>query len=1401
MKTLYLLVLTAVAWLVSLAAAHAFPVSDYRLSGAHLTVSNVYDIRQDDEGYMWFGTNAGLVRYDGYRFVYFPTSIIPGNLYENERIGNVYPVSRQGLLWIKTAAYLWRCMDLKTMNFVAYAGAEDMSKTYKKQFVDSGGGLWMFDGKNGLRHATVDGGKVSVVDIALPTKNVINVLEDGGHNVWAMTGDGAFIVSGSVRTVFRGKSCIASNSVDGDVLILLPDNDIALYQAGGKRKWIKRITGAPLLHTIRSQFVWHGKWVICTGGCYIINISMAKAEAKVPGLYDGQLLDSMDGYFFESNNSDTLWVFTPDGTIRTLRLSLRSNVTMSRNRKYTICRGPGNIFFIATYGNGLYLWDSKVKEPEKALVQYTAEQDMSPVTNNYLSTAFVSRDGTLWLAQEMAGVVRVTVRGQDATARFLPKPAEKGYWSNFIRAIGKDRQGNVVVSNMSGDVYVWRDGLFTRQGSLRSSAFAFLTDRQGHQWTALRGKGVQIDGVDYLKGSQDGHPFPSYDVADMVEDKFGRIWLSTYGDGLIMAEQPKEGGTWQFKQYLNSDINAARQHQMFIDSRQRLWMATSDGLFMLDTRKRKVSPFDFRHFSPANSPLLSHEVVCVAVYDNDLWVGTNGNGLQHIDIGGKWKTVRTYTLRNGFPSNSIASISRAADGSLWVATDHGLASVSGDEKKVAFMVTGEDDGRDVYVEGAVMELARGVMLFGTMNGLTVVNIAKANARNDHDKIPKVAVTDLLVNGFSVTDSITDINLKSKVSLASYENSLTFQFSTLNYSSQGITLYQYYLEGLDKTWHQPVTVSEAGYNNLSPGNYTLHVRAVVNGKPGQETVLKVKVHEPWYNTWWAWIIWLSAVCLLAYYVFRNMRTRLRLRQQIQMEKLVNSLRIEFFTHVAHEFRTPLAIISHAVGRLKGESDRQEVVTAKRGVKRLQRLVKQLLDFRRISTGNRHLCVREDDIVVFVRDIVQDFSDMAQQQSKTLTFLPFASHYKVAFDHDAVETIVYNLVSNALKYIRNGDAVNVTMTHSEGMLRLAVNDSGPGIDAERQKQLFKPFMQGLASQGGMGIGLYSSYSLAELHHGNLSYAPAESHGSVFTLELPDDSGCYTEEETDRTPVVADNKDEAEKESLSMIRRMKGNALNDITVAIVEDDPDMMEQIDGEVSVFFKTRRYMTGQGALEGICADCPAMVLCDVMLPDTSGYDIVKILKGDAATGYIPVVMLTALDDERHRLKSYECGADDYFTKPCNYRLLIGRMVQLIKQNIKAEREDRRVEREESEDGMAKSEGVVLTSVYDRNFLNRLDMLIGENLSNENLDVNVLAASLHVGRTKLFERVKELTGMTPVKYIQELRMKEAARLLKEGDLNVAEVGCRVGMSNNSYFAQVFKARYGMPPGKWAKSVTN
>ena len=404
----------------------------------------------------------------------------------------------------------------------------------------------------------------------------------------------------------------------------------------------------------------------------------------------------------------------------------------------------------------------------------------------------------------------------------------------------------------------------------------------------------------------------------------------------------------------------------------------------------------------------------------------------------------------------------------------------------------------------------------------------------------------------------------------------------------------------------------------------------------------------------------------------------------MDKQLMEFRTGIFTNITHEFRTPLAIIKGAVDKLAIDgSNKAALQTAERGTNRLLRLVNQLMEYRKISTDNLRLQVEEGDIVTFVRNIYQDFWVMAKQKDIHMTFQPFDRHHQMPFDHEMVEAIVYNLLSNAVKYTPEGGSIDLRMKLEGEGLKVECADSGPGISEEKQRELFKPFMHGYVSQGGMGIGLYTAHQMAQLHKGSLTYQRTDS-GSLFTLTLPAEDSSYSAEDyRDKSAITShpsplnsvpsafpagasSHPSPLTPQPSTLIREMQPEAYNDLTVAIIEDNPDMADQIRREVGVYFNTVCYSTGQAVLDALTSHPspltphPSLLLCDVMLPDIDGYEIVKRLRADARTAALPIIMLTALDDEEHQIKAYKAGADDYMVKPCNFRLLIARIMQLIK---------------------------------------------------------------------------------------------------------------------------------------------
>lgn len=439
----------------------------------------------------------------------------------------------------------------------------------------------------------------------------------------------------------------------------------------------------------------------------------------------------------------------------------------------------------------------------------------------------------------------------------------------------------------------------------------------------------------------------------------------------------------------------------------------------------------------------------------------------------------------------------------------------------------------------------------------------------------------------------------------------------------------------------------------------------------------------------------------------------------------------------------------------------------------------------------------------------------------------------FDQEKVETIVYNLLSNAVKYTPDKGIICVRLYQENDIVFFSVEDNGPGIRAEREADLFKPFMHGYASKGGMGIGLYTAHQMAEIHKGSLTYQRSqELGGSRFCLALPDDAGKYQPEDIIEKKALDDHS--IDKDEIDMIvKEMTPKAINNVTVMVIEDDPDMLEQIKSELSVYFHVETFMNGKTGYENIRKIKPALLISDIQLPEMSGYEIVSNMKADPETQNIPVIMLTAFDDANHILKAYKNFVDDYMVKPCNFKLLIARALQFVAMDLKAkqqaeekmkqekalcqekillqeksQQENASQEKlEQSSSGEAiqikpvkefkKNEPTLLMSTLDKKFKDKLEAIVAQHISDNNFNVDRLAELLNLGRTTVYNRTKSIMGVSPNIYIQNERLRIAAKLLLEGEYTVSEISEKVGFSDSTYFYKCFKNKYGIAPSKYGK----
>lgn len=1248
----------------------------------------------------------------------------------------------------------------------------------------------------------------------LPSNTITCLLQAPNGFMWIGTNNGLCRYDGYNFTYFKNISTSPNQTTDQHIGRLKKDANNIYVQTANQSKATYSISQARFVsyqdaakHDINTKSqnkvlfkrTYQGYTYIYTSRKRLtVYDNRGKLIRKSTAYNQGVINDT----YYLSENTGSLWIYPPKGNIQKLDLLPNAHYTTNRKQKFFIAQTNDNEYYIATYGNGLFIYNSATGR----LTHYTAQDFQPIIQSNYLCALTIDSDGNIWIGTEEAGLFCITPSQENEVKYLYPASNELGDWGNYIEAVHIISDKEFYIGTRQDKVF--RCNIETGQNELiletKDIVKDILKDRKGHLWIATRGEGIYIDNTHYTSSNKTNH-IPSNKIFSIKEDPKGRIWIATWENGLLLTDN--HGKRQNFRTFLNKELNSSRIQGLELAPNGILWIATFDGVYSIDTHLKDITEKDFKHYH--NTQLPGNEVISLkSISDKKLYLGITGTGLIECKLNQKGEIIGYENISKNLHLgiDNINSIEKDKYGYLWIGTGNGIYRLSANCSDVRRYEFSNTFAGNFFSTSASGVTPNGLLLFGTRNGLAII---KPYPTTKKVAVHPCLITSIKINGKSIEDEGEPKALelkKDKIELSYHQNSLHFYFSRFHYASI-YNVYQYYLEGFNEDWLEPTTQSHVAYTDLKPGKYVFHVRSIINGTPQPETTFSITINPPFYATWWAILLYLIMGSGIVYKLYRNRIDRFHIQQQMKLEKQITEFRLNFFTHVAHEFRTPLAIIQGGVDSLmqhKGsELPQSALASTYRGAQRLLRLVNQFLEFRKISNHATKLNVSKGNIIAFAKQLYNDFWNVTNQKEINFTFIPFSNQFEVSFDHDKIETIIYNLLSNAVKYTPVKGSIEFKILKEKESLVFTISNQGEEIKAERREQLFKPFMQGYTSQGGMGIGLYLAHHYAKEHKGQLCYYYIEeSHQNVFEFTIPAFDEAYSATDYQEEAFSLQDSKEGKKRLNEIIKEMQGESINNQHIAIIEDDPDMMEQLKQEIGAYFKTDCYMNGQQGYAGILTAPPALIICDVMLPDLNGYEIVKRLRMHQPLQNIPIIMLTALEDEEHQIKGYKCGADDYMTKPYNARVLMARIIQLVKwaQNkdntaeIASEKAINSSDQEPKDD----IKDVIMESKANKLFRESIRTIIAQNISQPGFTVDKIAEMMHMGRTKFYGKMKELTGISPNKYLQAERMRLAAQLLTEGKLNVSEVALKVGIQDPTYFYKCFKAKYGITPSKYAQT---
>ncbi|RKR80132.1 two component regulator with propeller domain [Mucilaginibacter gracilis] len=1341
----------------------------------HVSVSNglsqstVLSVLKDSRGYMWFGTRDRLNRYDARNIkIYNYNPADSSSISCNDYVFFVFEDQGKNI-WIGTSRGLNRYIPEsdsfeRILQKNIDPGSLNSNNIYCS-YQDASGRLW-FGGDKGINMLSSSTSrkfihfyKGTLTKAGLAGNQIYAICQDRAQNIWVGTTEGLTRISfKNGKYVFKN---FTSSPTDPDGL-----------------------DGNSVKTIIEDR-----KGNICigteTGGLNLFNPKTSKFSHFKHEPSNSNSLINNDIRKIITDKNGVLWIGTMDGLnlfdedkkeFKLYQHDIENRNSLSDNSIKDIYIDNYGTVWIGTMFGGVNI----IHPNAIPFTIYQASKYKNSISGNVVSTIIGDAKQNLWIGTEGKGINYFDKKNQLFT-HYNNDPKNAGSISaNFVKAIFKDGDNNIWIG-------LHRGGLDLFQPS--SNSFKH-----------------------HRHNESDPYSISSDIVSCIFEDSFHRFWVGT-SKGLDIFDKRLH----QFRNYINSPSTPLRLSSygircIYEDSHHNIWVGTTGGLNLM---KAGSTTFTWFKIDETDEKTLRKGYINCINEDSDgaIWVGSFHGGLSRYDP--QTQTFKTYKMQSGLPSDNVLNIQSSENHCLWVSTDNGLAKFNTVTQKFKSYAVADGLPTNEFSYNSSFKDASGNLYFGSYNGLISFNPRQIKESGIASPVRFTSLK-LFNQPVGIKDNTNllkqDISLTQSITFTAAQNVFSIDFAALDYNQQGGGQYMYKLQGFEKNWNY-VKVPNATYTNLPAGDYDLLVKAGNNDGywTNDVTSVHIVILPPLYKTWWAYFIYAICFAGVLFLLIRFFRRQARLERDLYYEHLnserqqeVHRMKLDFFTKVSHEIRTPLTLILAPVEKMidltvDNSLIGRQLVYVKQNTDRLMRLVNELLDFRTIETGHMMLHVAELDIVKFCYDVYMSFESVSAAKNINYQFHSPSENVFVYFDAPQFEKVLFNILSNAFKFTPAEGTIIMRVDSQPDSVNIIITDNGDGISSAAQQFIFDEFYQDKQSSksSGWGIGLALAKNITELHKGKITVkstvATEDNSGSTcFEVSLLKGKEHFSEDEF--ADVLIQHRKPLEPDYPAAILHIPVPEFNNKEkqlLLIVEDNDEVRGFIKESLSEVYEIIESTNGLDGWDMACKIIPDLIVSDVTMPVMDGLEFCSKLKTDDRTSHIPVILLTAKAAHSYQLQGLETGADVYLTKPFS--------MQVLKLNIRNLILARHAMRKKYAQQITLIPKNKIIESPDEKFLNKLMDIVERKMEDPDFDVISLVNDIAMSQTVLYRKIKALTGLNIADFIKSARLKQAALLLAQNKLSVADVAYNVGFKDRKYFSKEFKKQFGKVPSEYARDA--